>query len=252
MPEVVGSFASSPVPHGLAEVVIHVGPAQLLSCLNAELLQDPEISLVFLPGCFSACLGLPWQRCLVKLIDKLGDPGKEVHLGALVWIQIPCQVALEFSCSEFILLDHSQPVPFPLQVSLLPGDVCMDILQLQLHLISSVTHSDLSSGFDMLCCGVPMLCFQAVASTKLTAVAIPKNSHLDQPSCGDVPAILFEYQRRFHPSHFVVGSVTLSVTLSDWPPLENTGNSGSHKMLRTPGFGANLGMKKPGTTEEPG
>jgi hypothetical protein len=54
------------------------------------------------------------------------------------------------------------------------------------------------------------------------------------------------------PSHFVVGSVTLSVTLSDWPPLENTGNSGSHKMLRTPGFGANLDTKKPATIEEAG
>ena len=178
MPEVVGSFASSPVPHGLAEVVIHVGPAQLLSCFNAELLQDPEISLVFLPGCFGACLALPWQRCLVKLIDKLGDPGKEIHLGALVWIQIPCQVALEFSCSEGILLDVMEPVPFPLQVSLLPGGVCMDIPQLlvapeQLH---------------MLCLGIPMLCFYAVTCSKLAPLSLPEDSDLNEAPCS-FPAV---------------------------------------------------------------
>ena len=45
------------------------------------------------------------------------------------------------------------------------------------------------------------------------------------------------------------------VTLSDWPPLENTGphwktpentgNNGSHKMLKIRGIAANLGIKKP-------
>ena len=40
--------------------------------------------------------------------------------------------------------------------------------------------------------------------------------------------------------------------ISDLLSLEKTGNRWNHKVLTWPVFPANLGMKKPGTTEEPG
>ena len=66
------------------------------SCWSAAKCSRIEAHLVLLLGGFSSCFAPTRKWAAVKIMDELGHPGKEVHLGASHRIKITNQVGLEF------------------------------------------------------------------------------------------------------------------------------------------------------------